>query len=334
MKKKLFIGILIFVILLLLLGIVFYTVDKTRVENGQKPIFCIKNPAGEINDGGTIEYFGLGYKVIDYNKLNGYDKIHIGSWDLKYDTSLGEANEENGYTIFYGKVLDVLGIYEEVGWVNPTPGPIQITIEPEQNEEIRKSSDKIVTYLKEYDGSNYEVGTKVKVIYKGEIRESYPAQVDCISIEEIENKTINMYEKILEDLIKQDSALNTDAKFIAIDFENFKAYHKDRNTKEDQMRSLSPNEKQTLLDYCRKYNENVIESNFKELKEQGYFNEETMSLDGILISIDNIEKMKEDKVILRASKYRSALGAVMPKYEFNLVNEYYWNFKIIDIAIS
>ena len=334
MKKKLFIGILIFVSLVLILGITLYSVDKTRVENGQTPIFCIKNPAGEINDGGTIEYFGLGYKVIDYNKLNGYDKIHIGSWNLEYDISLGELNEENGYPVFYGKILDTLGIYEEVGWVNPTPGPIQITIEPEQNEEIRKSADKIVTYIKEYDGNNYEVGTKVKVTYTGEIRETYPAQVDCVSIEEIENKTINMYEKMLEDLIGQDSALNTDAKFIAIDFENFKAYHKDRNTKEDQMRSLSPNEKQALLDFLRKYNDNVIEANFEELKEQGHFNEETMTLDGILISIDDIEKIKEDKIVLRITKYRSALGAIMPKYELNLVNEYYWNLKIINMAIS
>lgn len=334
MKKKLFIGILIFVSLVLILGITFYCIDKTRIENGQTPIFCIKNPAGMINDGGTMEYFGLGYKIIDYNKLNGYDKIHIGSWNLKYDTSLGETNEENGYQIFYGKVLDTLGIYEEVCWVEPPLGQIQITVEPEQNEEIRKSSDKIVLYLKEYDGNNYEVGTKVKVTYTGDIRETYPAQVDCISIEEVENKTINMYEKILEDLISQDSALNTEAKFIAIDFENFKTYHKDRHSKENQMRSLSPNEKQAILDFCKKYNENVIEANFKELKEQGHFNEETMSLDGILISIDNIEKIKENKIVLRIKKYRSALGAVMPKYELNLVNEYYWNLKIIDTMIS
>lgn len=334
MKKKVLVVIIVLLIFLVVFGMVSYLVDKKRVDNGEKPIFCIENPSGMINDGGTIEYFGLGYKVIDYNKLNGYNKMHIGFWNMEYDISLGEKNEENGYPVFYGKIIDTLGIYEEVAWAKTPPGPIQITIEPEQNEEIRKSSDKIVVYLKEYDGNNYEIGTKVKVTYTGEIRETYPAQVDCISIEEVENKTINMYKTILEDLIKQDSALNTDAKFIAIDFENFIGHHKDRYSNEDQRRKLSEKEKQAILEFCKKYNENVIEANFEELKSQGHFNEETMSLDGILITVDNVETIKENKVILRISKYRSALGAVMPKYEVNLINDYYWNLKVIDTMIS
>lgn len=243
-------------------------------------------------------------------------------------------DRETYYPIFYGKVLDTLGIYEEVAWVKEMPGPIQITIEPEQNEEIRKSSDKIVVYINEDNGNSYEAGTRVKVTYTGNIKETYPLQVDCISVEEVENKTVNMYKKILEDLIKQDSALNANAKFIAIDFENFLAHHKDRYAKEDQYRSLSLNEKQLLLDFCKQYNENVIESNFEKLKEQGYFNEETMSLDGILIAVDKTETIKENKAILRISKYRSALGAIMPKYELNLINDYYWNLKVIDTMIS
>lgn len=248
-----------------------------------------------------------------------------------FDSSLGE---ENGYPVFYGKVLDTLGIYEQVNWVKEVPGHIQITIEPEQNEEIRKSADKIVVYLKEDGGNVYEPGTRVKVTYTGDIKETYPVQVDCISIEEIENKTVNMYKKILEDLIKQDSALNTDAKFIAIDFENFLAYHKDGYSKEDQLRSLSQNEKQALLDFCKQYNENVIEASFEQLKEQGHFNEETMSLEGILITVNKTETIKENNAILRMSKYRSALGAIMPKYELDLINDYYWNLKIIDTMIS
>ena len=44
--------------------------DYNRVKNGDNPIFCIRNLAGIIMDGGTIEYFGLGYKIIDFNMLN------------------------------------------------------------------------------------------------------------------------------------------------------------------------------------------------------------------------------------------------------------------------
>lgn len=332
MKKKILIIIIILLIFIILFGMITYTIDKSRVEKGKRPIFVIQSET--INDGGTIEYLGLGYKVIAYNKLNGYNKVHIGSWNIQYGSSLGEVDEDNSNPVFYGKIIDTLGIYEEIAWVEPPPGPVQITIEPEENEEIRKTSDRIVVYLKEDDGNVYESGTRVKVTYTGDIQETYPAQVDCISIEEVENKTINMYKKILEDLIKQDSALNENAKFIAIDFENFLTYHKDRYAKEDQLRSLSPNEKQALLDFCKQYNENVIEASFEELKEQGHFNEETMSLDGILITVNKTEIIKEDKAILRMSKYRSALGAIMPKYELNLENEYYWNLKVIDTIIS
>ncbi len=59
-------------------------VDYNRVQKQEKPIFCIQNPAEIINDGGTIEYFGLGYKVIDFHTLEGYDDIKIGSWFMDY----------------------------------------------------------------------------------------------------------------------------------------------------------------------------------------------------------------------------------------------------------
>ena len=70
---------------IVILGIVFFVVDYNRVQKQEKPIFCIKNPAGEINDGGTVEYFGLGYKVIDFNTLAGFDDIKIGTWSMDYN---------------------------------------------------------------------------------------------------------------------------------------------------------------------------------------------------------------------------------------------------------
>lgn len=46
----------IFVILgiIIVLGLIFFAIDYNRVRKQEKPIFCIKNPAGEILDGGTI----------------------------------------------------------------------------------------------------------------------------------------------------------------------------------------------------------------------------------------------------------------------------------------
>lgn len=39
------------------------------------------------NDGGTKEYYGLGYKVIKYNQKVGRRDTVIGSWGIKYNTN-------------------------------------------------------------------------------------------------------------------------------------------------------------------------------------------------------------------------------------------------------
>lgn len=89
MKKSLkVIGIVLGVIVIL--GIVFFVVDYNRVQKQEKPIFCIQNPAGIINDGGTVEYFGLVYKVIDFHTIAGFDDIKIGTWFMDYN----DFNEE------------------------------------------------------------------------------------------------------------------------------------------------------------------------------------------------------------------------------------------------
>lgn len=84
MKKilKVVVGILGIIVVL---GIVFFTVDYNRVKNQKKPIFCIKSLAGGIMDGGTIEYLGLGYKVIDFHTIAGFDDIKIGTWFMDYN---------------------------------------------------------------------------------------------------------------------------------------------------------------------------------------------------------------------------------------------------------
>lgn len=89
MKKGLKIFFII-VSIIVVLGIVFFVIDYNRVQKQEKPIFCIKNPAGTILDGGTVEYFGLGYKVIDFHTIAGFDDIKIGTWFMDYN----DFNEE------------------------------------------------------------------------------------------------------------------------------------------------------------------------------------------------------------------------------------------------
>ena len=92
MKKVLKI-LFIIIGIIVVLGVVFFIVDYNRVQKQEKPIFCIQNPAGIINDGGTIEYFGLGYKVIDFHTLAGFDDIKIGTWLMDYNDFEKEMKE-------------------------------------------------------------------------------------------------------------------------------------------------------------------------------------------------------------------------------------------------
>ena len=78
--------------IVLVLGIIFFGVDYSRVKNSERPIFCINNPAGTLRDGGTVEFFGLGYKVIDFHTIAGFDDIKIGTWGMDYNDFDKEMN--------------------------------------------------------------------------------------------------------------------------------------------------------------------------------------------------------------------------------------------------
>ncbi len=74
---------IIFIIIMLCL--IFVTVDIIAVGKYDKgPFFAI--PFRTYKDGGTKEYYGLGYKVIDYNQVQGRRDKEIGAWSLKYNT--------------------------------------------------------------------------------------------------------------------------------------------------------------------------------------------------------------------------------------------------------
>ena len=196
MKKWLkVIGIVLGIIIIL--GIVFFVIDYNRVQKQEKPIFCIQNPAGVISDGGTIEYFGLGYKVIDFHTLAGFDDIKIGTWFMEYNDFQEEIKEyeerfeeemiKEEYS-FLGKVIESTSKY--------------IIVEPNENEEIRKSADKISIGLGKNNDALYEIGTNVKITYDGIVMESYPAQINAIKIE---LKSADNFEIIFKERQQTDS---------------------------------------------------------------------------------------------------------------------------------
>ena len=76
------------IIIIITIGSIFFAIDYTRVKKEKLPIFCLNFDSMTYMDGGSKVYWRLGYKVIAYNKLNGYNKIHIGTYFLEYDDKL------------------------------------------------------------------------------------------------------------------------------------------------------------------------------------------------------------------------------------------------------
>lgn len=80
------------------------------------PYFAVQTK--EYDDGGSKEYIGFGYKVIEYNQTAGRIGKEIGSLSLKYDTEAIEtkdldlaieftADEEEAYKKYYKKFIRV-----------------------------------------------------------------------------------------------------------------------------------------------------------------------------------------------------------------------------------
>ena len=90
MKKfKFFICILSLSFIILFLSIITYNIDKNRIINSMDPLFAIKTMT--LKDGGSIEFTGLGYKIIKWNILcddgfyTGYEISKIPNLKNIYD---------------------------------------------------------------------------------------------------------------------------------------------------------------------------------------------------------------------------------------------------------
>ena len=81
---KRFLKVLVALVLaLVIIGGVTFLIDASRVKSEKTPIFVCKGQ--ELKDGGTTEYIGLGYKVIDFNLIDGYHGCVIGPWTMNFD---------------------------------------------------------------------------------------------------------------------------------------------------------------------------------------------------------------------------------------------------------
>ena len=75
----------IIIIIIIVIGILITTDFLLVTKKDIGPFLAINTKT--YNDGGTKEYYGLGYKVIKYNQKVGRRDTVIGSWFIKYDTN-------------------------------------------------------------------------------------------------------------------------------------------------------------------------------------------------------------------------------------------------------
>jgi len=82
-------------IVLIILGvwISIFLIDFVCVKTIKRPIFMVRTSI--YKDGGTKEYYGLGYKVIKCNTLIGDKKVTIGTYFIDYNC---KTNGEEGVT--------------------------------------------------------------------------------------------------------------------------------------------------------------------------------------------------------------------------------------------
>ena len=131
----------------------------------------------EICDGISTHKITLNNDVYEIKEdckeiQKGNKQATISEEDLKVINQIISEKSEEEY-FFCGKVVETT--------------PNSIIVEPNEEEEDRKSADKISIGLGENTDEQYRIGTIVKITYNGRIMESYPAQVEAIKIEVIEN---------------------------------------------------------------------------------------------------------------------------------------------------
>ena len=208
MDKKFKITIRIIIGILLLYLIIFF-IDYNRCSHMQEPIFVILKQENDLTQK-SITYQGLGYRVevektvsakcgpeITRVEMYIFDKFITGAIaETNHNEVIDEsepANEINSaqvYNSFVGTVLEETTTY--------------MIVEPNEDEEERKSSDKIIiNYGTNHIDYLYGIGRKVIINYTGYIKETYPAQIDTNDI------LINGYEEFELSVKKSDNTKKT-----------------------------------------------------------------------------------------------------------------------------
>ena len=138
LKKKFTIIMIVALVLGTLIFIDILVANYTNVG----PFLAVK--VKTHNDGGTKEYYGLGYKVIKYRVKDGRNTTVVGSWTLKYDpTTKATTVEELGISFRNNPKEALKNSYK------------QFFIVTGKIDAIDKTNKKVVLIYEDKDGGNY-----------------------------------------------------------------------------------------------------------------------------------------------------------------------------------
>ena len=172
-------------------------------------------------DGGTIEYFGLGYKVIDFNMLNGYDEMKIGSWFMKYE------DFENEFNDYISNTKVIVNGYDNISNITIT-GEDALIIKQILNEFTYDGElcDGIYSYeITINDEENYKVKRDCMAIER-ENKQTEITKMDLESIENIIDNNIDDRKKLEE--IPQEYPINQAVKDGCVVVSNNSVFNKSR----------------------------------------------------------------------------------------------------------
>ncbi|MDD5924104.1 MAG: hypothetical protein PUC88_04870 [Clostridia bacterium] len=131
-------------------------------------------PTGVYKDGGTRVYSALTYKIVDWNRLGDinskiYDKTKVYFFPNNFKSldSLWYYEEDEVEHSFLATVIEI--------------NNISALIQPIAESTELSSSDLFAINTADLEPIDAHVGSIVRVIYKGEIMESYPAQINATS---------------------------------------------------------------------------------------------------------------------------------------------------------
>lgn len=127
-----------------------------------------------------------------------------------------------------------------------------------------------------------------------------------------------IYSIALDSFMELDEGLNGEMEYIAIDMSNFEG--------------VDERDKKEIISYFEeKYNVEVMDATLDQLKEDGLFHTDTMSLDGVLLRIEKFDFNSDTTASFEGSKYRSAKGAIGVVGTVQFVDDH-WEIKVANIT--